>query len=146
MTLKLRGELRGCVGSLEPVRALAEDVIANARAAAFQDHRFTPLTAPEFGEAEIEVSVLSRPARMVFEDHADLIRQLQPQQDGLILECDGQRGTFLPQVWEGLPDAEQFVSQLKRKAGFSPELRTTRCRIHRYRVLKWRESELARPS
>jgi AmmeMemoRadiSam system protein B/AmmeMemoRadiSam system protein A len=147
VTLKQGGRLRGCIGSLEASRALGEDVAANARAAAFQDPRFPSLSVADLDSIEIEVSVLSRPSRLVFEDHVDLVRQLVPGEDGLILECDvpggRRRGTFLPQVWEDLPDPEQFLSQLKAKAGLPADTRTNRCAVKRYRVLKWREADFA---
>ena len=123
---------------------LGEDVIANARAAAFQDPRFNALTPAELAGLEIEVSILSRPVRLSFEDHADLMRQIVPAKDGLILECDTpsgpRRGTFLPQVWDDIPDPEQFMSQLKLKAGVPADTRSTRCRFRRYRAVKWREA------
>jgi len=142
VTLKQGTELRGCVGSLEGQQPLAEDVAANARAAAFQDPRFKPLAPEEFARTEIEVSLLSTPKRLLFEDHGDLIARLRPGTDGVILECDGKRATFLPQVWEGLPDPEQFVSHLKQKAGIPVDMRTSRCRVKRYTVLKWSEAGL----
>ena len=144
VTLKREGHLRGCIGMLEATRSLARDVMANARAAALQDARFKPVSADEFRELEIELSVLSRPSRLSFEDHADLIAQLEPGADGLILEFGGpggmRRGTFLPQVWHDLPDPEEFVRQLKIKAGISADTRSTRCAFKRYRVMKWSES------
>jgi len=142
VTLKQGTELRGCVGSLEGQQPLAEDVAANARAAAFQDTRFKPLAPEEFARTEIEVSLLSTPKRLLFEDHGDLIARLRPGTDGVILECDGKRATFLPQVWEGLRDPEQFVSHLKQKAGIPVDMRTSRCRVKRYTVLKWSEAGL----
>lgn len=138
-TLTQNGRLRGCIGSLEAHRPLGEDVSHNARAAALSDPRFPPLTRAELAGTRIEVSLLSTPKLLAFADHADLIAQLRPGEDGLILEYGEARGTFLPQVWESLPDAEQFVAELKRKAGLAPELSTARCRIQRYRVLKWKE-------
>jgi AmmeMemoRadiSam system protein B/AmmeMemoRadiSam system protein A len=146
VTLKSAGRLRGCIGMLEATRPLGEDVRANARAAALQDPRFAALGLAELDEIDIEVSVLSAPARIAFEDHADLLRQIVPGRDGLILECDTpagrRRGTLLPQVWEDIPDPEQFVAQLKLKAGIPADTRSSRCAFRRYRVLKWRESEL----
>ncbi len=139
VTLTQNGGLRGCIGSLEAHRPLGEDVSHNARAAAFSDPRFAPLAAEELAKTRVEVSLLSTPKQLAFADHADLIAQLHPGEDGLILECAGARGTFLPQVWESLPDPEQFVAQLKRKAGLSPEVSTAKCRIQRYHVLKWKE-------
>ncbi len=145
VTLKLGGRLRGCMGMLEAARPLCEDVAANARAAALRDPRFSPLGTAEFHSLEIEVSVLSRPKRLEFADHSDLLRQLVPGEDGLILECrapDGvRRGTFLPQVWEELREPEHFLRQLKQKADIPADTRSTRCTVKRYRVVKWRESE-----
>ena len=145
VTLKKDGTLRGCIGSLDARRPLGEDVIANARAAAFQDPRFRPLAREEFEAVDIEVSLLSTPRRIRFEDHDDLIRQLRPGEDGIILEDGdenaGRRATFLPQVWEGLPDPEQFLAHLKQKAEIPANVRTTRCKVLRYRALKWSEVE-----
>jgi MEMO1 family protein len=138
-TLTQEGKLRGCIGSLEAHRPLGEDVRHNARAAALSDPRFPPLAREELAQTRIEVSLLSAPKELAFADHADLIAQLRPGEDGLILECGGARGTFLPQVWEGLPDPEQFIAELKRKAGLAPNVSTAKCRIQRYRVLKWKE-------
>ena len=141
VTLTQNGMLRGCIGSLEAERPLGDDVRHNARAAALSDPRFAPLTREELASTRVEVSILSTPKMMAFADHADLIAQLRPGEDGLILECGGARGTFLPQVWEGLPDPEQFVAELKRKAGLAAGLSTAKCRIQRYRVLKWKEQQ-----
>jgi len=144
VTLMQGEELRGCVGALEAQRPLAQDVAENARAAAFQDTRFKPLTADEFERTDIEVSLLATPKQLLFEDHAGLIARLRPGVDGLILEeaGEGKRATFLPQVWEGLPDPEQFIAHLKQKAGIAPDTDIRRCRVKRYTVLKWREAEL----
>jgi AmmeMemoRadiSam system protein B/AmmeMemoRadiSam system protein A len=142
VTLTQDGQLRGCIGSLEAHRPLGEDISHNARAAALSDPRFAPLTAEELAATRIEVSLLSTPKQLAFADHADLIAQLRPGEDGLILEHGGARGTFLPQVWESLPDPEQFVAELKRKAGLAPGVSTAKCHIWRYHVLKWKENEL----
>jgi AmmeMemoRadiSam system protein A len=145
VTLMQGEELRGCVGALEAQRPLAADVHANARAAAFQDTRFKPLTLEEFARTDIEVSLLSSPKRLLFESQADLITRLRPGIDGVILEGEnGRHATFLPQVWEGLPDPEQFLAHLKRKAGIPQDAGTQSCRVKRYAVLKWREAELRR--
>ena len=143
VTLKQGEELRGCVGALEAQRPLAQDVAENARAAAFQDTRFKPLTRDEFERTDIEVSLLSTPKRLSFEDHADLVARLRPGVDGIILEQgeEGRQATFLPQVWEGLPDPQQFIAHLKQKAGIAPDADIRRCRVKRYTVLKWREAE-----
>jgi len=144
VTLMQGEELRGCVGALEAQRPLAQDVAENARAAAFEDARFKPLTPEEFGDIDIEVSLLSTPKQLPFESHAELIARLRPGVDGIILEYsgEGKRATFLPQVWEGLPDPEQFIAHLKRKAGIAADTDIRRCRVKRYTVLKWREAEL----
>ncbi len=141
VTLTQNGGLRGCIGSLEAERPLGEDVSHNARAAALSDPRFAPLAPEELAGTRIEVSLLSTPKLLAFADHADLIAQLRPGEDGLILEYGAAHATFLPQVWENLPDPEQFVAELKRKAGLSSTTSTAKCRIQRYRVLKWKEQE-----
>jgi MEMO1 family protein len=144
VTLMQGEELRGCVGALEAQRPLAQDVAENARAAAFQDTRFRPLTSDEFERTDIEVSLLATPKQLLFEDHAGLIARLRPGVDGVILEQgeEDKRATFLPQVWEGLPDPEQFIAHLRQKAGIAPHTDIRRCRVKRYTVLKWREAEL----
>jgi MEMO1 family protein len=142
VTLTQNGGLRGCIGSLEAERPLGEDVSHNARAAALSDPRFAPLARDELAATRIEVSLLSTPKLLAFADHADLIAQLRPAEDGLILECGGARATFLPQVWENLPDPEQFVAELKHKAGLPPGESTANCRIQRYSVLKWKEDSI----
>ena len=139
VTLTQDGKLRGCIGSLEAQRPLGEDVRHNARAAALADPRFAPLTREELSGTRIEVSLLSTPKPIAFADHADLLAQLRPGKDGLILECGSARATFLPQVWGNLADPEQFLAELKRKAGLAQELSTAKCRIQRYGVLKWKE-------
>ncbi|MCL4800735.1 MAG: AmmeMemoRadiSam system protein B [Burkholderiales bacterium] len=143
VTLKRAGELRGCIGSLQARRALGVDVASNARAAAFSDPRFAPLTAAELPDTEVEVSVLSHPVRVLFSEHRELVAQLRPGMDGLILAADERRGTFLPQVWEQLPEPEAFLAHLKRKAGLDEAFPTRRCTVWRYQVRKWREQELA---
>ena len=140
ITLTQEGRLRGCIGSLEAHRPLGQDARKNALAAAFSDPRFPPLTRDELSRTRVEVSLLSTPKLLAFADHADLIAQLHPGEDGLILECGGKRGTFLPQVWESIPDAEQFIAQLKLKAGLPANTSTAKCQVKRYRVLKWKEA------
>ena len=144
VTLTLDGNLRGCIGRLAAERPLGEDVVDNARSAAFSDPRFKKLSEAEFRRCVVEVSILSTPKHLTFTDHADLIRQLEPGRDGLILECQGRRGTFQPQVWKSLPDMEQFIAQLKLKAGLPADTRTERCRIQRYLAVKWSEGTVER--
>jgi AmmeMemoRadiSam system protein B/AmmeMemoRadiSam system protein A len=142
VTLMRDGVLRGCIGSLQPRRSLFDDVAANARSAAFSDPRFPGLTADEFAHVDIEVSLLAVPRRMVFADHGDLMAQLVPGEDGIVLEYEGRRATFLPQVWGSIPDREQFIAQLKAKAGL-PSVASARCKIWRYRAAKWREADFS---
>ena len=137
VTLMKNGELRGCIGSLQPARALALDVAENALAAAFRDPRFPALTAAEWPQCSVEVSLLSTSKPIRFADEADLLVQIRPGEDGLILEAEGKRATFLPQVWESVPDKRAFLDQLLRKAGLPKDTRLTRCKISRYRVVKF---------
>jgi AmmeMemoRadiSam system protein A len=139
VTLTKSGELRGCIGSLEAARPLGEDAARNALGAAFRDPRFPAVTAAEWPQCRVEVSLLSAPKSIRFADEADLLEQIQAGEDGLILEADGRRATFLPQVWESIADKRAFLGELLRKAGLPEATRLTRCRISRYRVFKWKE-------
>ena len=121
VTLTLDGKLRGCIGNIEPVRSLAEGVLHNAEAAAFQDSRFAPLTAEEFARIHISISILSRAEPLQFEDPLQLYDLLRVGVDGVILSCGGRSATFLPQVWEQLPDVEQFLRHLSVKAGLAAD-------------------------
>jgi AmmeMemoRadiSam system protein A len=135
------GQLRGCIGSLEAWRTLDADVRANAKAAAFHDPRFNPLGREEFTRTRIEVSLLTRAVPMLCTDENDALRQMRPGVDGMIFECQGQRGTFLPQVWESLPAPRQFLAHLKQKAGFAADFWSPAVRLYRYEVQKWKEPE-----
>ena len=117
VTLEKHGNLRGCIGSLAASRPLATDVLHHAFNAAFKDPRFAPVTAQELPQLDISLSVLSAPRPMQFQDQQDLLQQLRPHQDGLIIASGGRRAVFLPSVWEQLPEPENFLTQLKRKAG-----------------------------
>jgi hypothetical protein len=139
VTLMRAGSLRGCVGSLDAVRPLGADVAENARGAAFRDPRFAPLTAEEWPQCRVEVSLLSAPKPLRFADEDDLLAQLVPGEDGVILEGGGRRGTFLPQVWDTLPEPRRFLRELAKKAGLGPDERLARLRVSRYRVIKWAE-------
>jgi MEMO1 family protein len=139
VTLTKGGRLRGCIGSLAPQRPLGADVAENARAAAFRDPRFPALTREEWPQCQVEVSLLSAPKPLRFADEADLLAQIQPGEDGLILEAEGKRGTFLPQVWEGIPGKTDFMRELVKKAGLPADTRLARCKVSRYRVAKFHE-------
>lgn len=141
ITLKIGGQLRGCIGSLQPHRPVGQDVEANALAAAFNDPRFKPLTADEFDRTSVEVSLLSPMQPMPVESEADAIARLRPGTDGLIFQYGHHRSTFLPQVWDDLPDPQTFLAHLKRKAGLPPDFWDKDVKLFRYTVSKWRENE-----
>jgi len=141
VTLKQSGELRGCIGTLKPLRPLGVDVRENALAAAFRDPRFPPLSVREYESTTVEVSLLSADERIDVTTEADLIAQLRPGIDGLILQYGVQRATFLPQVWESLPEPRGFVAALKRKAGLPVDFWSPRMTVSRYGVTRWAESE-----
>ncbi len=140
VTLTQDGTLRGCIGSLEAYRSLASDVAENATAAAFCDPRFAPLTQGELPRTRIEVSLLEPAQPLVFIDEADALARLCPGIDGLILTHGGRRATFLPQVWESLPDPRRFLNQLKVKAGLSADFWDEKITLARYGVQKWKET------
>jgi AmmeMemoRadiSam system protein A len=143
VTLTKEGELRGCIGSLEAQRPLGEDVAQNALAAALRDPRFPAMSAAEWPQCRVEVSLLSTPKPLRFADEADLLAQIREGEDGLILEARTdsvvKRATFLPQVWEDIADKRLFLAHLVKKAGLPADTRLARCRISRYRVAKWKE-------
>ncbi len=132
VTLKIHGQLRGCIGSLKAYQPLVKDVVHNAYAAAFSDPRFSPLTQLEFADIEIDISILSSPEPIEFKSEEDLLRQLRPGVDGLILTEGSHRGTFLPSVWESLKTPQQFLAHLKRKAGLSENYWSETLSIERY--------------
>lgn len=121
VTLTKAGQLRGCVGSIEAVQALVQDVRERALGAAFGDPRFPSLTAAELEGLEIEVSTLTKPEPLFYDSPQDLIRKLRVGVDGVILKGQYRRATFLPQVWEKLPDPELFLSRLCQKMGLAPD-------------------------
>ncbi len=141
VTLTQQGVLRGCIGSLEAHRPLVEDVKANAHAAAFRDPRFSPLAATELDVTEIEISLLSPARPLSFRDEEDALAQLRPGVDGVIFEYGHSRSTFLPQVWEQLPDPHLFMTYLKCKAGLPTGFWAAGVRLACYTVTKWRESD-----
>ena len=117
VTLTRNGTLRGCIGSLEAHRPIGDDLRGNALAAALRDPRFPPLTAAELPQIEIEVSILGEAQPLAFASEAEALAQLRPGIDGVILSAGGRRATFLPQVWEQLPEPADFLARLKQKAG-----------------------------
>ena len=141
VTLKQTGALRGCIGSLQPVRPLGIDVRENALAAAFRDPRFPPLAAVEYEATSVEVSLLSADERIHVRDEDELVARLRPSVDGLIFEYGRHRATFLPQVWETLADPRDFLAALKRKAGLPGDFWSPQVNVSRYQVTKWAEAE-----
>jgi AmmeMemoRadiSam system protein A len=141
VSLELQGELRGCIGTVEPYRPLVDDVCSNAVRAAFEDPRFAPLARHELEVVRIEVSVLGTLEALGATKLEAAAAELRPGRDGVLLTLGGTRATLLPQVWEALPDPADFVLALARKAGFAEvaDLPTHGIRLYRYRVDSWRE-------
>lgn len=142
VTLTQFGQLRGCIGSLEARHPLLVDIKANAVAAALRDPRFAQLTTTELEHTEIEVSLLSPVQAMRFDNEAQVLAQLQPDADGVLLEFGNYRSTFLPQVWEQLPTASEFMAHLKHKAGLPADFWADGLQLSRYTVSKWKESDV----
>jgi hypothetical protein len=140
VTLTQGGQLRGCVGSLEAYRPLASDVAENALSAAFRDTRFPALERDELARTRVEVSLLEASEAINFSDEADAIARLRPGVDGLILTHGSRRATFLPQVWESLPEPRRFMAQLKLKAGLATDFWDGEIKLARYGVQKWKET------
>jgi AmmeMemoRadiSam system protein A len=132
VTLNRFDILRGCIGHLEAIMPLAKDVAENAYAAAFRDPRFPPLSRDEFSQLEIHISILSPASALAVKSEADLLAKLRPGVDGLILEDGIARGTFLPSVWESLPQPQDFLQHLKRKAGLAEDYWSDTLKIYRY--------------
>jgi len=137
VTLRKGGELRGCVGSLEPHRPLWEDLCSNALAAAFRDPRFPPLAAEELDDLQIEVSELEPLEPLSCTSETEALSLLEPGRDGVVLEYERHRATFLPQVWEQLPRPADFLRHLRRKAGLAEDFWHPELRLFRYGVRKW---------
>ncbi|HXZ48136.1 MAG TPA: AmmeMemoRadiSam system protein A [Usitatibacter sp.] len=138
VTLREGGELRGCIGTVDAHRPLGDDVAHNARAAAYRDPRFPPVTADIRDRLEVEVSVLSARVPIEAASEAELVALLRPGVDGLVLEYEELRATFLPQVWESLPDPVDFLAELRRKAGLPVRFWHPRLAVSRYTVEKYR--------
>ena len=136
VTLNLNKKLRGCIGSLVAHRSLLDDVISNAYNAAFSDLRFNRLSPFEFKNIDIEISVLTPAVKLQYENTEDLKEKIKVGEHGVILELDGKRATFLPQVWEQLPTFEQFFTQLSKKAGFAQSCLENKPTIYTYTAIK----------
>ncbi len=128
------GRLRGCVGSVAPVRALLADVMHNAYGSAFRDHRFPPLRKDELPGLRVSISLLSPFSMLAFDGEEDLLRELRPGTDGLLIENGARRGLFLPQVWEQMETPADFLDHLKDKAGINRPLHPSSDRASRFTV------------
>jgi len=135
VTLHKQGELRGCIGTLEPYQALICDVAEQAYQAAFADPRFPPVVAFEIEQLELHIAILTPPEPLHFTSEDDILNQLQPGIDGLIVEEGRHRGTFLPSVWTSLPNPEDFWRHLKQKAHLPPDHWSNQLRVWRYQTV-----------
>ncbi len=140
VTLTQQQQLRGCIGTLQAHQSLLADVKANAVAAALHDQRFKPLSRAELAATQIEVSVLSPMQAMHFDTEAQALAQLRPGVDGVVFQYGRLRSTFLPQVWQQLPDVHQFMAHLLHKAGLPPDFWHAGVQLQRYSVRKWQEA------
>ena len=132
VTLQNDGKLRGCIGALDATDPLVLDVAKHAHAAAFHDPRFQPLVPDELARIDVHISILSPPEPIAFETEDDLLAQLRPGIDGLVLTLGDNRATFLPAVWDTLPEPRDFVAHLKIKAGFEVDFWSKGIAIGRY--------------
>ena len=133
ITLERKGRLRGCIGRIEAVQPLVADITEHAVAAALHDPRFGPVQSFEIPEIQLSISILTPPEPMTIRNEDDLVRQLVPGEDGLILQEGHRRVTFLPSVWEELPDPQTFVQHLKLKAGWPATYWSSGIQAQRYR-------------
>ncbi len=142
VTLKIKGQLRGCIGNIEPVKSIYDGVKDNALSAAFHDHRFPALSVEELAKVHIGISILTSPQPLSYSDGDDLVEKLKPGIDGVILRQGRAGATFLPQVWEQLPGAESFLGHLCLKAGL-PETawRDSHPEIEVYQVQSFKEEQ-----
>ncbi|HUU39314.1 MAG TPA: AmmeMemoRadiSam system protein A [Desulfatiglandales bacterium] len=142
VTITIKDNLRGCIGHIIPRETLIEGIMENAVNAAFRDPRFSPLTKEEFEKIEIEVSVLTRPKELSYADAEDLLKKLRQEVDGVIIKKGFHEATFLPQVWEQLPDKEEFLMHLCLKAGLFPKAwQTEKLQVSTYQVQAFQEEE-----
>ena len=141
VTLTIQGKLRGCIGTLEANQPLVLDVQEHAVAAAMEDYRFPVVREEELQLISIEISRLTPVQLVDYSTHEDLISKIRVSVDGVLIRANGRRATFLPQVWEKVPDPEQFLSQLCMKMGAPPDLwREKHLQIYTYQVEKFKEA------
>lgn len=135
VTLEKNNQLRGCIGSIIPHRSLIEDIVINAQHAAFKDYRFNPVTKEEIPELQIAVSLLSIPQKISFKDEEDLMEQIRPFKDGIIIRDGNHQSVYLPSVWEQLPDKKDFLRSLKVKAGLAPDYFSNNFEAYRFETV-----------
>ncbi len=144
VTLTIHGELRGCIGALEAYQPLADDVREHAVAASLRDPRFPPVGESELSRIRLEVSRLTAPTPLEYSSGDDLLKKLRPHVDGVILKDGFRRATFLPQVWEKIPDPAEFLDHLCQKMGARPGLwRDAKLVVQTYQVEEFREMDEA---
>ena len=132
VTLKQGGQLRGCTGMIQAVRPLIEDIASNAYSTCFLDRRFPAMTVPELEGLDVSLSILTAPEPLEYEDENDLLQKMRPGIDGLIIQYGPHHGTFLPVMWEQIPDAKDFLMHLKHKAGLDPFFWSNDIEVLRY--------------
>ncbi len=137
VTLNLNQQLRGCIGSLSAYQPLLQDIAQHAFDAAFRDPRFPAVSEAESAKLDIHISILTPAEPMQFSDEADLLEQIKPGEDGLILESGYHKGTFLPSVWEQLPQPRDFLAHLKLKAGLDKQYWSDDIKVSRYKTLSF---------
>jgi AmmeMemoRadiSam system protein A len=142
VTLRKAGELRGCIGTLEPHRSLGKDVVENAKSAARRDPRFSPLRRNELDLVRFEVSLLSPMERLEAETEQEALAKLRPGIDGVLLQWGTYRGVFIPKMWGMLPTPGEFLATLKRKAGLPSKEWRPGTRLWRFTAEDWAEPEL----
>lgn len=141
VTIEKDGQLRGCIGSIIAHRPLVNDLIENARSAAFKDTRFNPVTEDELNHLKVSVSILTEPRRIFFENEEDLINGLTPNLDGLIIKDGDHQAVYLPSVWEVIPDKKEFLNALKVKAGLTPEHFSDTFEAYRFETIYIQEEQ-----
>ena len=140
VTLEKGGALRGCIGSILPNQPLINDMVQHAKDAAFKDPRFAPLRPEELDEVKISVSLLSNPRRMQFKDEADLINQMVPYQDGIIIKDGNLQAVYLPTVWNEIPNKQEFLASLKVKAGMQANYFSPTFEAYRFSTIHIKEA------
>ena len=136
VTLKLNGKLRGCIGSLTPERAIAIDLAENAHSAAMHDTRFKPLSKDELQKIDFSISLLTDFEKIEYTSYDDLLDKIKPGEDGILINDGERKGIFLPSVWDLIPNKDDFITQLKIKAGLSPSYWSDEMKIFKFKTVE----------